>query len=184
MVHHVAVNHCVQAAKNQKNPVRLCFLSCVLAIYEMQSIVLSFSPLLSLRKLHTTLSPSTAKPNRILTFSSSFSSFPCQRSSPSFFKLARSPRLLHAGPTSVPEGSAAEFSGGNRLLNILEMGSLFAFWILFNIYFNIYNKQVLKVYHFPLTVSTIQFAIGTLLVAFMWGFNLYKRPRLCGAQVC
>ncbi|XP_014490593.1 triose phosphate/phosphate translocator, non-green plastid, chloroplastic [Vigna radiata var. radiata] len=149
----------------------------------MQSIVLSFSPLLSLRKLHTTLSPSTAKPNRILTFSSSFSSFPCQRSSPSFFKLARSPRLLHAGPTSVPEGSAAEFSGGNRLLNILEMGSLFAFWILFNIYFNIYNKQVLKVYHFPLTVSTIQFAIGTLLVAFMWGFNLYKRPRLCGAQL-
>ncbi|KAG2408163.1 Phosphoenolpyruvate/phosphate translocator [Vigna angularis] len=147
----------------------------------MQSIVLSFSPLLSLRKLHTSLSPSTAKPNRILTFSSS--SFPCQRSSPSSFKLAPSPPLLHAGPTSVPEGSAVEFSGGNRLLNILELGSLFAFWILFNIYFNIYNKQVLKVYHFPLTVSTIQFAMGTLLVAFMWGFNLYKRPRLSGAQL-
>jgi len=150
----------------------------------MQSILLSLSPLVSLRRLHTPLSPSTAKLNHILTSSSSFSSFPCQPSSPSSFKLVPSLPLLHAGPTSVPEGSAAEFPGVNSLFNILEMGSLFGFWILFNIYFNIYNKQVLKVYHLPLTVSTIQFAVGALLVAFMWGFNLYKRPKLSGAQVC
>ncbi|XP_027917255.1 triose phosphate/phosphate translocator, non-green plastid, chloroplastic-like [Vigna unguiculata] len=149
----------------------------------MQSILLSLSPLVSLRRLHTPLSPSTAKLNHILTSSSSFSSFPCQPSSPSSFKLVPSLPLLHAGPTSVPEGSAAEFPGVNSLFNILEMGSLFGFWILFNIYFNIYNKQVLKVYHLPLTVSTIQFAVGALLVAFMWGFNLYKRPKLSGAQL-
>ena len=76
-----------------------------------------------------------------------------------------------------------ESSAGNTLLNTLELGALFGLWILFNIYFNIYNKQVLKVYHFPLTVSTLQFAVGSLFVAFMWSFNLYKRPKVSGAQV-
>ncbi|KAG5028098.1 hypothetical protein JHK87_011612 [Glycine soja] len=76
---------------------------------------------------------------------------------------------------SVPESSAGEFSDGNTL----EPGALFGLWIIFNIY----NKQVLKVYHFPLTVSTLQFAVGTLFVAFMWGLNFYKRPKVSGAQI-
>ncbi|KAJ1398234.1 Sugar phosphate transporter domain [Sesbania bispinosa] len=42
---------------------------------------------------------------------------------------------------------------------------------------------VLKVYHLPLTVTSFQFAAGTLLVLFMWGFNLYKRPKVSGAQL-
>lgn len=42
---------------------------------------------------------------------------------------------------------------------------------------------MLKVYHLPLTVSTLQFAVGTLLVAFMWGFNLYKRPKVSATQL-
>ncbi|XP_020237521.1 triose phosphate/phosphate translocator, non-green plastid, chloroplastic [Cajanus cajan] len=152
----------------------------------MQSTVLSLSPSLSLlRKPHTRVSASSAsKLNVILTPSSSSSSFPCQpcslASSSISFKLPPS-RSLHARgrAASVPERSSADSSAAN----ILELGVLFVFWFLFNIYFNIYNKQVLKVYHFPLTVSTIQFAVGALLVAFMWGFNLYKRPKVSGAQL-
>lgn len=43
--------------------------------------------------------------------------------------------------------------------------------------------QVLKVFHYPTTVTLVQFAVGSLLVLFMWTFNLYKRPRVSGAQV-
>lgn len=43
--------------------------------------------------------------------------------------------------------------------------------------------QVLKVYPYPVTVTLIQFAVGTVLVLFMWGFNLYKRPKISGTQV-
>lgn len=38
-------------------------------------------------------------------------------------------------------------------------------------------------FHFPLTVTAVQFAVGTILVLFMWGFNLYKRPKISGAQL-
>ena len=44
-------------------------------------------------------------------------------------------------------------------------------------------SQVLKVFHYPVTVTVIQFAVGTVLVALMWTFNLYKRPKITGAQV-
>lgn len=44
-------------------------------------------------------------------------------------------------------------------------------------------SQVLKVFHYPVTVTVIQFAVGTVLVALMWTFNLYKRPKITGVQV-
>ena len=43
--------------------------------------------------------------------------------------------------TSVPE-SAGESAESNSLRKTLELGLLFGLWYLFNIYFNIYNKQV------------------------------------------
>lgn len=46
-----------------------------------------------------------------------------------------------------------------------------------------YWFQVLKVYPYPVTVTLVQFAVGTALVLFMWGFNLYKRPKISGSQV-
>ena len=42
---------------------------------------------------------------------------------------------------------------------------------------------MLKAFHYPVTVTVVQFAVGTVLVAFMWGLNLYKRPKLSGAMV-
>lgn len=44
-------------------------------------------------------------------------------------------------------------------------------------------SQVLKVFPFPVTVTGVQFAVGTVLVLLMWGLNLYKKPKISGAQV-
>ncbi|KAG8652565.1 phosphoenolpyruvate/phosphate translocator 1, chloroplastic [Manihot esculenta] len=84
--------------------------------------------------------------------------------------------------TAVPE-SAGEAEKSNSLAKTLELGLLFGLWYLFNIYFNIYNKQVLKVYPYPVTVTAVQFAVGTVLVILMWTFNLHKRPKISGAQL-
>lgn len=43
--------------------------------------------------------------------------------------------------TAVPE-SAGEGKEKSSLTKTLELGLLFGLWYLFNIYFNIYNKQV------------------------------------------
>uniref|UniRef100_A0A1J3HAI4 Triose phosphate/phosphate translocator, non-green plastid, chloroplastic n=2 Tax=Noccaea caerulescens TaxID=107243 RepID=A0A1J3HAI4_NOCCA len=84
--------------------------------------------------------------------------------------------------TAVPE-SADEGEEKGKMAKILELGLLFAFWYLFNIYFNIYNKQVLKALHAPMTVTLVQFAVGSVLITFMWALNLYKRPKISGAQL-
>lgn len=36
---------------------------------------------------------------------------------------------------------------------------------------------------YPVTVTLVQFTMGSILVLSMWGFNLYKRPKISGAQV-
>ncbi|XP_061953692.1 phosphoenolpyruvate/phosphate translocator 1, chloroplastic-like [Populus nigra] len=84
--------------------------------------------------------------------------------------------------TAVPE-SAGGGEEKSSLVKTLELGLLFGLWYLFNIYFNIYNKQVLKVFPNPVTVTAVQFAVGTVLVIFMWTFNLYKKPKISGAQL-
>ncbi|KAL3642354.1 hypothetical protein CASFOL_013169 [Castilleja foliolosa] len=79
--------------------------------------------------------------------------------------------------------AAAAAAKSKRLTDTLVLGALFGLWILFNIYFNIYNKQVLKAFHYPYTATLGQFAIGTVLVTLMWTLNLYKRPKISGAQL-
>jgi solute carrier family 35 protein E1 len=97
--------------------------------------------------------------------------------------LHSSNHLQTKATTTAAADSSDSSSDSSSLFKALELGILFCLWFTFNIYFNIYNKQVLKVYHLPVTLTAVQFAIGTLLVAFMWGLNLYKRPRLTSSQV-
>ncbi|KAF5175334.1 Phosphoenolpyruvate/phosphate translocator chloroplastic-like [Thalictrum thalictroides] len=78
---------------------------------------------------------------------------------------------------------ADETDKAGALGKTLQLGSFFALWYLFNIYFNIYNKQVLKVFPFPVTITTLQFAVGTVLVFFMWAFNLHKKPQITTSQL-
>lgn len=53
----------------------------------------------------------------------------------------RDARSLEVRAASVPE-SAGESAESSSLFKTLELGALFGLWYLFNIYFNIYNKQV------------------------------------------
>ncbi|XP_071692633.1 phosphoenolpyruvate/phosphate translocator 1, chloroplastic-like isoform X2 [Rutidosis leptorrhynchoides] len=87
-----------------------------------------------------------------------------------------------ASADSVDGGDAAVVAK-SKLWETLMLGSLFGLWYLFNIYFNIYNKQVLKVFPNPITVTTVQFAVGSVLVFFMWTLNIHKRPKISGAQL-
>ncbi|KAG6421489.1 hypothetical protein SASPL_118043 [Salvia splendens] len=82
----------------------------------------------------------------------------------------------NAGPTEIPNPKSSA-------VDTLVLGSLFGLWYLFNIYFNIYNKQVLKAFHYPMTVTLVQFAVGSVLVLTMWTLNLYKRPKISGSQL-
>eukprot|EP01018_Ginkgo_biloba_P009171 Gb_23352 [translate_table: standard] len=83
------------------------------------------------------------------------------------------------GPINADDSKAVS----NKLLKTLQLGSLFGLWYLFNIYFNIYNKQVLKVCPFPITITNLQFAVGTVVVLFMWSTGLYKRPKVSNSQL-
>eukprot|EP00897_Mesotaenium_endlicherianum_P005158 jgi/Mesen1/4670/ME000241S03710 len=79
--------------------------------------------------------------------------------------------------------TAAEKAEASEMTKTIQLGSLFGLWYLFNIYFNIYNKQVLKVFPFPFTVTTIQFAIGGILVLTMWLTRLHKAPKVTKEQL-
>ncbi|WJX88676.1 hypothetical protein P8452_70738 [Trifolium repens] len=154
----------------------------------MQATLLPLTPSLSLYKSLSSSPSSTFNPS----FSSS-SSFPSSWKLPpvssysskliSLTPLHSSNHLQTKATTTAAADSSSSSSDSSSLFKALELGILFCLWFTFNIYFNIYNKQVLKVYHLPVTLTAFQFAIGTLLVAFMWGLNLYKRPRLTSSQL-
>ncbi|XP_048548064.1 phosphoenolpyruvate/phosphate translocator 1, chloroplastic, partial [Triticum urartu] len=73
--------------------------------------------------------------------------------------------------------------GGTALAKTLQLGVFFGLWYLFNIYFNIYNKQVLKVFPYPINITTVQFAVGTTISLFMWATGILKRPKISSAQL-
>ncbi|XP_057983896.1 phosphoenolpyruvate/phosphate translocator 2, chloroplastic-like [Malania oleifera] len=104
------------------------------------------------------------------------------RSAASFLLSYRKPDGFKVRASSVPE-SSGEAARSNGLTRTLQLGSMFAVWYLLNIYFNIFNKQVLKVYPFPATVTAFQFGCGTLIISLMWAFNLHERPKISGPQL-
>ncbi|KAM0829312.1 hypothetical protein ACQ4PT_066954 [Festuca glaucescens] len=96
----------------------------------------------------------------------------------------RSGRLVAAA--AAASGKAAEEpaeEGGAALAKTLQLGVFFGLWYLFNIYFNIYNKQVLKVFPYPINITTVQFAVGTAISLFLWITGILKRPKISGAQL-
>lgn len=89
-------------------------------------------------------------------------------------------RLLAASITDARSEEPAKASG---LVKTLQLGAMLAFWYILNIYFNIYNKQVLKVYPFPATVTAFQFGFVSLVINLIWTFNLHPRPSISGSQL-
>jgi solute carrier family 35 protein E1 len=56
-------------------------------------------------------------------------------------RRCRAERDVSAAATAAAAQGAGEEAGGG-LVKTLQLGALFGLWYLFNIYFNIYNKQV------------------------------------------
>jgi len=83
--------------------------------------------------------------------------------------------------TSNPTAAASAAADGSEQgssSKYLVLGALFAGWYLFNIWFNIFNKQVLKVFPFPITCTNLQFVVGSVLALLMWGLRLHKAPQV------
>ncbi|KAL6842487.1 hypothetical protein ACP4OV_027722 [Aristida adscensionis] len=90
-------------------------------------------------------------------------------------------RRVACGATGAAAAKADEEGGG--FMKTLQLGVFFGLWYLFNIYFNIYNKQVLKVFPYPINVTEAQFAVGTVISLFMWISGILKRPKISAAQL-
>lgn len=82
---------------------------------------------------------------------------------------------------AVPD-SRNEAANTNKLIRTLQLGAMFVVWYLLNIYFNIFNKQVLKVYNFPATLTAFQFGCGTVMILLMWALNLHPKPKVNRSQ--
>ncbi|KAL2505199.1 Phosphoenolpyruvate/phosphate translocator 2 [Abeliophyllum distichum] len=92
-------------------------------------------------------------------------------------------RVLSLRPTwSLNKEYSASLFEARRTWFEFKLGLMFAIWYLLNIYFNIYNKQVLKVFPFPATVTAFQFGCGTVLVLLMWTLNLHPKPKINRSQ--
>ena len=46
-----------------------------------------------------------------------------------------------------------------------------------------YNKNVLKVFPYPITCTVLQFGVGSLLAITMWTLGLHPRPEISGETV-
>lgn len=84
-----------------------------------------------------------------------------------------------------PAGGATGEEEDKRaaLKSTLLLGGLFALWYAFNIYFNIYNKQVLKVTATPFLNTALQFGVGVVFASLMWLTRLHKAPKVTKAQL-
>ncbi|KAI3704798.1 hypothetical protein L1987_75027 [Smallanthus sonchifolius] len=99
-----------------------------------------------------------------------------------------SPKRVHydlavvraAASASEPSGEAKSPAKVGRTLQLAVM---FGVWYMLNIYFNIFNKQVLKVFPYPTTITTFQFGCGTLMVLVMWALKLHPRPKFYKSQI-
>lgn len=73
---------------------------------------------------------------------------------------------------SAPLGLSAPSS------NTVYIGFLFFLWYLFNIIFNILNKKVLNAWSKPWILSTVQLAIGSVMVLARWLLMPSSRPNV------
>ena len=76
--------------------------------------------------------------------------------------------------TTTTRGGAATAG----LMDTLRTPSYFFLWYLFNIAYNIYNKQSLNALSYPWTIATIQMATGCFYFIPLWMTGIRKAPKL------
>ena len=93
-------------------------------------------------------------------------------------KTSTSLALSAAGGAKKVAAAAEPEEPAGGLAETLQTGVYFALWYLFNIGYNIYNKQALNAMAYPWTIATIQMATGIAYFVPMWVFGLRKAPKL------
>lgn len=78
---------------------------------------------------------------------------------------------------SADDGSSQEGSGARSTTQLAGLAALFFCWYATNIVFNVYNKQLFGVFPYPLTTTSVQFAIGSVLSLLLWASGLVTFPR-------
>lgn len=91
----------------------------------------------------------------------------------------RAPTTLALSAAGGAKDAVEEPEAGG-LGETLQIGTYFALWYLFNIGYNIYNKQALNALAFPWTIATIQMMTGCFYFIPMWLTGLRKAPKLSG----
>jgi solute carrier family 35, member E1 len=71
----------------------------------------------------------------------------------------------------------------SAMMDSLITASYFGLWYLFNIAYNIYNKQSLNALAYPWTIATIQMAAGILYFVPLWLTGARKAPKLSGSDL-
>ncbi|KAL1356417.1 hypothetical protein HN51_008428 [Arachis hypogaea] len=112
-----------------------------------------------------------------------FLSYPSQKLPPFPISAPKIQSFKVLAAASVPEAKSDEPIKPAGLIQTLQLGAMFGTWYLLNIYFNIYNKQVLKVYPFPATVTAFQFGFASLMINLIWSLNLHPRPNITRSQL-
>jgi solute carrier family 35 protein E1 len=79
--------------------------------------------------------------------------------------------------------ASPEEPAGSALAETLQTGVYFALWYLFNIGYNIYNKQALNALSLPWTIATLQMATGIFYFVPLWILGLRKAPKLSFADL-
>ncbi|KAF7035626.1 hypothetical protein CFC21_046453 [Triticum aestivum] len=98
---------------------------------------------------------------------------------------SRPARTAKAAAAAAELAPADEVAAGGGIAGTVQLGAMIVAWYLLNIYFNIYNKQVLQVLPLPLpyTITAFQLAFGSLVIFFMWAAKLHPVPKLSAAQL-
>jgi solute carrier family 35 protein E1 len=78
---------------------------------------------------------------------------------------------------------APKEGGKSAVMETLSTGAYFALWYLFNIAYNIYNKQALNVLDYPWTIATIQMAAGIFYFVPLWILGIRKAPKLSFSEL-
>ncbi|KAF7028532.1 hypothetical protein CFC21_040435 [Triticum aestivum] len=96
---------------------------------------------------------------------------------------ARTAKAAAAAAELAP--ASDEVAAGGGIAGTVQLGAMIVAWYLLNIYFNIYNKQVLQMLPLPLpyTITAFQLAFGSLVIFFMWATKLHPVPKLSAAQL-
>mmetsp|Transcript_10901 Transcript_10901/g.19691 ORF Transcript_10901/g.19691 Transcript_10901/m.19691 type:complete len:449 (-) Transcript_10901:258-1604(-) len=131
---------------------------------------------------------SSTKNSSSSSSSPSSSSAPKQNPEPtkvSGAELQQDDGSLQLGATFVPKPLFRRDQPrvSSSLRELLILCALFLTWYYTNTVFNLYNKQVLKTFPYPITCTALQFLVASLLMMLLWVFKLQKPPQLDTNQV-